>query len=282
MKRATCVLALAAVFCVAGTSQANIGDGLQNYWNFDSDLNDSAGGKLGNASTVDDNGTFTGPGASLGGGLFGGGGLLQNGNNDYVNVPASADISHLSGDLSISAWFKVDNFNHNWQALISNGEGSAYRIARRSSDQPGRMAYAGGVGDIPGEGIGPVVDDGGWHHVVAISEHGVSTRLWVDGGLVVTGGAPNIQDNGHNNEPNVPHALAIGNNIDRLNRGWEGEIDDVAIWDRPLTDDEIGLIWAGGQGESIDVLTIPEPSSLILAALGLFSLALCRWRRRRA
>lgn len=275
MKRATCVMALAAVFCIAGTARANIGDGLQNYWNFDSDLNDSAGGLPGNTSTVDDNGVFTGGGAALGGGLFGGGIALDAG-NDFVRVPNSADTNHGSGDISISAWVKVDSFTKSWQAVISNGEGSAYRIARRGTSNI--LAYAGGIGDTPENNTtGPNVNDGAWHNVVAISEHGVSARIWVDGGLVST--------RSHNHQPNLEntlHDLAIGNNIDSLGRGWHGEIDDVAIWDRVLTDEEIGSIWAGGQGASIGLLVIPEPSSLILAALGLFSLALCRWRRRRA
>ena len=49
------------------------------------------------------------------------------------------------------------------------------------------MSYAGGSGDIPGSALGTDVTDGEWHHLVAISEHEVSTRLWVDGELVATG-----------------------------------------------------------------------------------------------
>jgi hypothetical protein len=116
------------------------------------------------------------------------------------------------------------------------------------------MSYAGGVGDIPtADLIGPSVNDGGFHHVVAISEQGVSTRLWVDGTLAATGGAPTI-----NNPTSGNQAIWIGDNPDTGDRSWDGLIDDVGIWNRVLTEDEIMALWSGGAGTSInDFLGVP-------------------------
>ena len=139
------------------------------------------------------------------------------------------------------------------------------------------MAYAGGAGDIPGGEIGPNVNDGEWHHLVAVSEHGVKTEIWVDGGLVATGGAANIiYESGA--------ALLIGANPgdNGGNREWFGQIDDVAQWGRALSADDIAVIYQAGQaGQSLGETIIPEPTSLVLAMLGLLPAALCRSRRRR-
>ncbi len=140
--------------------------------------------------------------------------------------------------------------------MLAHGEGSQYRIVRRDADPV--ASYAGGSGDAPASAIGP---DTGWHHILAISEGGVSTRIWVDGGLVETGAVPTIDDNG-NSSPADPD-LFIGANpqTGANNREWWGEIDDVAQWDRVLDESEIATIYQSGvAGQPLGAF-IPEPSS---------------------
>jgi concanavalin A-like lectin/glucanase superfamily protein/dockerin type I repeat protein len=160
-----------------------------------------------------------------------------------------------TGHVSISAWFRVDGFSKDWQALVAKGEGSAFRVARRGAEQG--IAYAGGSGEGPG--LSPNVSDGAFHHMVAITEHQVSTRLWVDGVLVSTGGAPTIVNNGNGNARNpVNPPLYIGDNPQTGNRTWNGPIDDVAIWNRPLTDIEVATLWNNGTGNSLGALLDPS------------------------
>ena len=49
--------------------------------------------------------------------------------------------------------------------------------------------------------------------------------------------------------------MQIGGNPDAGGRQWLGIIDDVAIWDRALTDAEVADIYNGGTGASIASLT---------------------------
>jgi hypothetical protein len=161
------------------------------------------------------------------------------------------------GHVSISAWFRVDGFGKDWQALVAKGEGSAFRVARRGGEQG--IAYAGG--NPEGAGLSPDVSDGALHHMVAITEHQVSTRLWVDGMLVSTSDAtpPVIVNNGNGAQPfpdNPP--LLIGENPQTGNRTWNGLIDDVAIWNRPLTEAEISTLWNNGTGNSLGALLDPN------------------------
>ncbi len=225
-------------------------DGLLSYWNFEGDFNDSAGLHAGSASTVADDGTNAGGNVALtpGGPL----GTYGDFARDFVEVANSDDVLAAGESLSISAWFRVDGFDQSWQALIGHGEGSDYRVARRGAEQT--MGYAGGVTDIPDANVGPGINDGNWHHVVAITEAGLSTRLWLDGALVATGGVPALTNNG-------AARMMIGGNPDTgtdaagAYRAWNGGIDDVAMWNRPLTATEIANIRNTGLGgQSLAVL----------------------------
>ena len=48
--------------------------------------------------------------------------------------------------------------------------------------------------------------------------------------------------------------LYIGENPGARGRYWDGLIDDVAIWNRPLLDSEIASLWNGGTGASVGSL----------------------------
>jgi hypothetical protein len=238
-----------------------IGLGLVNYWCFDNEsLEDVAHSQSLGDSSVADDGVFAGAngtdGISFSAGLFNGG-IMQDGavlaNNGFVEVVRSddtlfgANVTNPAAPSTVttSMWVEASGFDTNWQTMISHGEGAQYRIARRGGDVPEIAAYAGGSGDIPGAGIGPTIAaESGWHHIVGISEGGVSTRLWVDGELVETGAAPTIDDAKGGGALN----LSIGANPDTgaNNREWMGQIDDVAQWNRVLADAEITVIYNAG------------------------------------
>lgn len=287
------LVAAGALAALAVNSNAALVTGLVNYWNFDNNLSDGAHGLAGTSSSVADNGTFAGvngtAGIAYGAGLFGGNGIELNGasaakqNDGYVSVTRSADTLFGANatnpaspnTVTTSMWVTVAGNDQDWQTMISHGEGNQYRFARRGNSVT-NAAYAGGAGDIPGSNIGPNLSGGGWHHVLGISEGGVNTRLWVDGTLVATGGAPVIDDLRTGGTLN----LAIGANPDTgaQNREWWGQIDDVAQWNRALTDIEVGEIWGGGSASARSLGSlIPEPASSLLGLLGLAAIL----RRRR-
>ena len=228
----------------AATGHAALQDGLVSYWPMNGNFEDARG--------VND-GAFVGGTPTFAAGKFGQG-IDLNGNDQFVNVgnDESLDMSLAgpagTGSVSISAWFRVDAFDRDWQALVSKGEGANYRIARRAAENV--MSYAGGTTDIPtAAGVGPNVNNAALHHLVAITENGVSSRLWVDGMLVATNAVP---------PPALSNAgdldLLIGENPGARGRYWDGLIDDVAIWNRPLLDSEIASLWNGGTGAALGSL----------------------------
>jgi hypothetical protein len=249
------VAVLAGCLSLVCVAQADILDGLVSYWPLDGDFTDvwdDNDGSLNGTSTT----------ASFTAGKFGQGidldGVDQ---NILITGGDESEFDFQAGDLTVSAWFRVDAFDKDWQALVAKGESDRWRVARRAADQV--MSYAGGTGDIPGSALGPNVNDGNLHHLVAITENGVSSRLWVDGALVATGGVPALGNNSQR--------VRIGANPDTTpNRSWNGLIDDVAIWDRPLTTDEIASIYNSGQGASIGQLfpDVTSPGDVIVLVNG--------------
>lgn len=233
-----------------------LGRDLLNYWCFEGDFSDSAADYAANTSTVDDDMTNVGGNVTLtAGGPLGTYGAFA---RDFLEAPDSADIVAAGESLTISAWFRVNAWDQSWQALVAHGEASDYRIARRGASDV--LGYAGGTNDIPAnDTTGPNVNDGMWHHVVATTEAGVETALYVDGTLVTTSTldnrvAPNLTDNGAGR-------LMIGGNPNSgadaagAFRAWNGDIDDVAMWGRAINAVEVSEIYtAGVAGTPLKVL----------------------------
>ena len=221
-----CTARLCAVFATTllvacQWSSAAAVDSLVTYWTLDGNTKDTAVG----GGTFDD-GTWVGT-PSYGAGQFGNGIVLDG--TKLISVPASVDVDRAGGDVSISAWFTVGRWDKNWQCLIAKGEGNHWRVARQSGDRAA-LSYSGGSADI----FGGSVNDGKWHHVVAVSEAGVSTRLVIDGLLVATGGGPGL---GASAGP-----VNIGENPQATGRQWNGKIDDVGIFSTPLNDHQAKAI----------------------------------------
>ena len=237
--------ALSLVFfssLLPSTLSGQIGAQLTSYWSFDNTLADTASGLPDNASTTNDTLNFQGAGVGYGEGLFGGAGYTGNGNG-HAEVNDTADIDAAPGGggiISISLWTRVNAFDTNWQTIISKGENDNYRIARRSSSTT--VAFAGGNDDLADTSV--AINNGTWHHIAATAGPSGS-YIYIDGTLVASN--TNAADLTNSNNP-----LFIGNNPDQPNRQWNGEIDDVALWHRELSAEEVTEIFnAGTNGFSL-------------------------------
>ena len=246
----------AAVVALASTSaDGAIGDGITVYYNFDNNLEDHAGDLSGNANTADDDLTFAaGHAGAYGAGLFGSAGYLGSGpNTGHAEAPFSPDVDGGTNGGQVQAitvqwWGKANSFDAGWQAGVARGEGQNWRFHRQGSGQT--MAWQGGGGDIHG---GANVNDGQWHHFVGTSDVATNTRtLYIDGVQMAsqTLGQP------INSDTNLP--LMVGENPQANAREWNGEIDDVAIWNRALSEAEIQEIYNAGQaGNSLGDIVVP-------------------------
>ena len=214
----------ASLLLLGATAQAALIDGLEAYWNFDDEnFLDAIG-------IYDGEAQGTAP-IEFVDGLPGFGKAIKlNGEDQHILITGGEpnDLAFAGGSMSVAGWFKVDAFDTAWQALIAKGEGTNWRVHRRGTTD--RVTTSMGVGEAA-EG-GPLVNDGQWHHFVSIADATTAMSLYIDGELAEQStGAPILSENGQR--------VRIAENPDARNREWEGELDDLAIWSRVLTMDEI-------------------------------------------
>jgi hypothetical protein len=214
-----------------GSTPTSLVVDLVSYWPFDGNLED----------VVDDNhGTKRGRGAMpfVEGKL--GNAVKMDGYDQYIEITGGdeSEFDFGGGSMSISCWFKVDKFDTTRQTLVAKGQGQSWRLHRYSTGS--QLTFSGGANS---SSAGPAVNDGQWHHVVAISEAGVNQRVYIDGQLASTTPVGTMI--------NSAKRMRIGDNPDTEDREWEGCIDDVAIWSRPLSEEEIATLWNDGEGQSI-------------------------------
>ncbi len=206
----------------------SLANGLKTYWDFEGNLKDTAGGSV----KFDGTEQGTAPIAFVNGRPGFGKALSLDGGDQFVEISGGepGDLSFQGESMSVAGWFKVGGFDKSWQALIAQGEGSNWRVHRRGGETG--FAHAGGTGEGP---AGAAVNDDQWHHFAAISDKDAvnfGTALYIDGVIYTqNANAPNL---GNNNK-----RVKIGDNPDTGNRSWNGLIDDVAIWNRVLTEAEI-------------------------------------------
>ena len=243
---------VACALMLQGLASADLADDLVAYWPLDKDFGDQMGvfdGEERGAGPIEfDEGQF-------------GDGIVLNGENQYVEIIGGGvdDLNFVDeGSMSISAWFRVDAFDTSWQALIAKGEQDGWRLHRRGDEC--NLGFTAGEPDTP---TAPdCVDDGEIHHVVATSDEGLKT-LYIDGEWVAEGFQDPI------GVPNTNNRVRIGDNPSSPGREWEGLIDDLAIWSRPLAEDEVATIWNNGDGAAIgDLVQIGPPPPNCIGGCG--------------
>ncbi|HIL68811.1 MAG TPA: hypothetical protein EYG38_03050, partial [Verrucomicrobia bacterium] len=257
-------------FSVGSTGDApdlgpgTIGEGLVAHWGFEGDFLDDVGEFHGTPMGTGNHDFVDGPdGAGFGSALH------LDGGDDYVEITGGDenDLEMAGGDLSISGWFRVGGFDKNWQALIAKGEGGRWRVHRRSGGNV--LDFTGGGAGDTGD-TGPNVNDGEWHHFVAIATEGGISQLYIDGEFAA---AETEEDSLQDSDVNVQ----IGGNPDTGNRTWYGDIYDIGIWNRPLDTDDVEILFNNsitailGGGGALGPVGIAEdgdlPESVLVAEL---------------
>ena len=223
-------------------------NGLVAYWPLDGGPEDAVGGfhgePMGGAPLTFTDGKF-------------GQGVDLDGVDQFIQVGGDENVFDFQGGtgFTISTWFRVDAFTKSWQALVAKGEGNRWRVHRRGGENI--LTGNGGNADVPAGTTD--VNDGEIHHLALVSDPVNGTvDLWIDGAIEASNTNPNVEDGAN--------PMMIGENPDARGRTWDGLIDDVAAWNRPLSADEIAAIWADGLGASIgSLISTDTPVSLPIA-----------------
>jgi hypothetical protein len=198
---------------------------------------DEASGNIAKDSAANNDGTLVGdPQWKPSAGKIGGA-LEFDGDGDFVKIGSESDFD-MTGQITISAWIKVNQFDKEWQAVIAKGD-STWRIQRNQNEDSLEFACSGlkipsGApwGNLYGK---RGVNDGQWHHIAGIYD-GSKMYLIIDGEL--DSSQPASGRINTNNEP-----VYIGENSENTGRFWNGLIDDVRVYNYALRKVDVDEIY---------------------------------------
>lgn len=241
-------------------TQGELVDGLVSYWSFDDDFSATVGG-----SEYDLTGYGTvGTSSIASEGKFGSAVEFDRDNSEYLKTITGTTYTPGS-DMTYQAWYRLDETISGYDRyfIMETPGDNLYPISYglRESDS----VDIGQVYMIPdGSSVNSYFNVAGgattgeWHSIIVTFDadlNGGTYAGYLDGEYA-----------GEMSNVGVPAAgtgLVIGGSRSGAGRNFEGLIDDVAIWDRALTADEIS---------TLQVQAVPEPGTFSLLAAAFFSL----------
>ena len=221
-------LLIALVVCLFSNAQAQVPsyvptNGLVGWWPFNGNANDESGN--GN------NGTLNGP--TLTADRFGNANKAYSfdGVNDYVNCGNGQILNQFSTNITVSAWVKS-------QPSVSTDK----NIILKYGCNPGGWSLETAQNTLVANFTGCTqnvtnqtnLNSGQWTHVIGVKE-ATNWKIFVNGVL------NNTSSGTFNYDLNSGFNLIIGVQNDNFNPTtyWDGLIDDIGIWNRALTQQEI-------------------------------------------
>ncbi len=166
--------------------------------------------------------------------------LKLDGDGDWVECGDDVRFK-MSGPMTISAWFKVHEFDKKSQAIITKGN-SSWRL--QCDGEKDTVEFACTRLDVPVDPFVAIVsggvNDGRWHHVACVYDTTTST-LYVDGRHKISNRS--LPQTTTDSSP-----VQIGANStykSPASREWNGLIDDVRIYNYVLAESQVRDLFAG-------------------------------------
>lgn len=212
---------------LATKCDASLSSNLVGHWKMDDNFNDSA---------KNNNGTAIGS-VSMVEGKIGKAGSF--GGNGYVNIPSSSTIDFATNDFTVSAWIK-------------STQGDRVVLGKYSGRGWGLYVYSTAGIDFFGYGSPPndarkdatPLFDGSWHLVTGVYDFS-GDSLTITSYRDVSAVGTNTVTTG--SLANSSAAFQIGTYAS-YNPPFTGQIDDVRIYNRVLSLDDVGLLYNNSLG----------------------------------
>ena len=205
------------------------GDGLIAHWKFD-----EGSGTTAFDSSEDNNGSLVNGPAWSSGRL--GQAIDFDGSDDYVTYGDVLDVG--TSNFTIAAWVKTDVVNSAYHAIATKNANFCpnYQFGLHSSNKF-FMAYENpGCATDSTSFSANTATAGVWYHLVGVVDRTNGTTLYVDG----VAQTPDPAETGSLDNTGT---LYIGRHDGGLY--WDGVIDDVRIYKRALTADEVWKLYLG-------------------------------------
>ena len=215
-------------------SEANPEDGLVLHLSFDE--NTITGDTVKDLSNEGNDGIIHGSAKTAAGKH--GDALEFDGVDDFVEVPLVDSITFSTGDsLTVQAWIKTDDQPPQNDGIVGNykqGTVPLWLLSINGDNAALRGTISFSVRDPARTSAGvrspDFLNDGEWHVLAGVrDQEAKKVRFYVNGTLI-----NEVDDN--TQDINSGQSIWIG---EHLSRFYKGLIDEVKVWNRPLTADEL-------------------------------------------
>lgn len=212
----------------------DVGDGLIAQWKFDDGAGNTADDAVGNSNL--NTGYLSGASWNTSNNVIGAAAVQLDGSNDYIRVDDDEDFDFTSSnDYTFSLWVRPDNTSSEDAVFTKtfNDSGARYGLLRDGGNWKFTM-NSNSISDNSAQAST-------WTHVVVYKDSG-DVKLYIN--AIEKDSMPAVDTKGADDDFLIGEATSSAsiNNFDGL-------IDDMRVYDRALTDDEILILCRGGRGE---------------------------------
>ena len=232
------LLTAVATYAVYDNDSKIIGGSLQTglvgHWSLDGDSYDSATSKVTDLTPNGNNGTNNGANLTIDRHSVSEGAMNFDYTN-YITIPNSDNLNlNGSNEVTMSAWIKPQNHNSTWHSIISKGSSQQYAITFNDPSQyihfeTNSMSSSCGALNT----LYSTVPFNEWSFITATYD-GDNKKVYINGVLSATAACTSTFNS------NTQY-LSIGRDYD--NENFYGDIDEVRVYDRALSEDEIKRLY---------------------------------------
>lgn len=214
-------------------------DNVTNYWKLDGNSNDSVGGLNGTDTSI----SYVTGKINQGAGFDSG--------TDKISFSSTTLISGTS-DFTLSLWIKYTS----GVFIISRRDASVFNW--QLVYNAGKLYFTIGATNLfDGSNI---TLDSNWHHIVITRASTTNWVLYKDGSSVSTSNV--------NNSIATGKTLTFGDDSASENSSMIGTLDEVGVWSRAISADEVTQLYNSGNGSQY-----PFPQNIVLTlATGSYTL----------
>lgn len=168
--------------------------------------------------------------------------------DSYINVSQNSTFSQFQEGITLSIWYRVISYNLNPRIIeIGNTDGGNKGFRSTTSGRFGAWDVFAiddsgtglGVSSLPSHQI--IINE--WEHLVTSFDFITGEYKLYINGVLITEGVPSPYVNNFGMYDLSDRIFNIGRKTESAFDPWEGSIDDIGIWNRVLSTQEIESIY---------------------------------------